>query len=381
MQDKTRKVLIFAPGIDKGGMATALSSLIERLARFGCDIQVLVPYAKDVETAAIPRKYIAGYCWKRPIRFKLLQRAVNLFNFLTAYRFFFWGVKKYPHDICIIYFATYNAQWVRYTKKPIFGWFHSLAFYTREEACVSWQQTRRTELMEAFYAGFTRLIAISDEVADSYTKWYHIARPDVISNLIDIDGIIAKSGAPLDVPLPKTRNILYVGRISREKGLDRLINTLGRLKAEGIEGWHLTVLGDGPEREINEKLVKILNLDEHVTFSGMRENPYQFMHAADLLVCPSRSEGFGLVIWEALLCDLSVLSVDSGGTKSALRNGEWGRLVGNNVNSLLEGLKEWLNGKDFSPQGGFGAVKQEIARVNERAAKRTLEVLFSICKK
>lgn len=376
MVDRTHKVLIFAAGIDKGGIATSLSNLIEMLERIGCEIQVLVPYAKDIDTAAIPERYIVGYCWRRPIRFNIIQRAVNLFNYLTAYRFYFWGVKKLPHDICIVYFATYNAQWVRYTKKPIIGWFHSMAFQTREEACRSWQQTLRTKLMETFYARFAHLIAISDEVADSYTRWYNILRPDVIPNLLNIDCVLAQSYKIVTCALPSAKNILYVGRISHEKGLDRLISALGRLKVDGIDGWHLIVLGDGPERGINEKLVQKLNLDDRVTFLGMKENPYKYMRAADLMACPSRSEGFGLVIWEALLCDLPVLSVDSGGTRSALRNGEWGCLVDNNDNALLDGLKAWLKGKDCSPNCGFDAVRQEIKNANDYTAKKLLEVLF-----
>lgn len=87
-----QKILIYAPGVDRGGVAIALCRLIQVLESAGYSVYVMVPYASNIAEAAIPKKYIVGYCRKHPIRSNLVQRIVNLFSIVTAYRFFFrWG--------------------------------------------------------------------------------------------------------------------------------------------------------------------------------------------------------------------------------------------------------------------------------------------------
>lgn len=373
--DSAQRIIIYAPGIDRGGVATALRSMIQVLESAGHSVSVLVPYASNIDDAAIPKQYIVGYCRKRPIRFKIVQRIVNLFSILTAYRFYFIGVKKVPHDICIVYSAPNNAQWVRYTNKPIIGWFHGIAGATREKACVSWQESRRTRLMEVFYRKFKSLVAVTNEVAESYMQRYRIDKPNVVQNLLDIDGIVEKSVAPLEKPLLGDKKLLYCGRMSHDKGLDRLITALWRIKKIGLGGWHLTILGDGPERVFNERLVEELGLNRDITFIGMVDNPYPYMRAADLLVCPSRAEGLGLVLWEALICNTQVLATDSGGTRTALRDGEWGRLVANNEDALYSGLIDWMNGVNYEPRCGFASVKQAICSMNIETSKEMLSLL------
>lgn len=368
-------ILIFAPGIDPGGVATVLCYFIRLLESSQYCVRVMVPYRVDIEKAAIPKKYIVGYCRKQPIRIGVLQRIVNLFSLLTAYRYYFVGIKKIPHDLCIVYSAQNNGQWIRYTNKPIIGWFHGIAGATREKACVSWQEERRTSLMEAFYRQFKALVAITNEVAESYIQRYRIDKPKVVQNLLDIDGIIEKSDVPMDKTLLGDKKLLYCGRMSHDKGLDRLIAALGRIKKNDISGWHLTILGDGPERVINERLVKDLGLNENVTFVGMVENPYPFMRKSDLLICPSRSEGLGLVLWESLVCQTPVLATDSGGTRSALRNGAWGRLVANDDESLYQGIVAWLDGNNYEPDCGFEAVNKSLRQMNEQIKRDILELL------
>lgn len=371
----TQKILIYAPGVDRGGVATALCSLIQLLESAGHSISVLVPYAQNVTEAAIPKRYVIGYCRKHPIRNNLIQRLVNLFSLLTAYRLFFVGVKRIPHDVCIVYSAPGNAQWVRYTDKPIIGWFHGIAGVTRKDACVSWQEKRRTSLMESFYGKFKALVAITNEVADSYVQRYRIDKPKVIQNLLDIDGILEKGNVSLGGALLGGKKMLFCGRMSHDKGLDRLIAALGRIKSVGIDGWHLTIVGDGEEREFNECLGKRLGLGKNLTFVGMVDNPYPYMKHSHLLVCPSRFEGLGLVLWESLICQTAVLATDSGGTRSALRGGDWGRLVDNNDEALYQGLIDWLNGSNYDPKCGFEVINKALREMNELAKRHILALL------
>ena len=106
----------------------------------------------------------------------------------------------------------------------------------------------------------------------------------------------SKSDTPLTSP-----HFLYVGRLSREKGLDDLLKAFQRLLA-GAPGAHLSIVGAGPQRQELLSQVADLGLAESVTFRG----PKTLAEIADLfesstaLVLPSHSEPWGLVVNEAL---------------------------------------------------------------------------------
>lgn len=229
--------------------------------------------------------------------------------------------------------------------------------------------------MEKFYDRFNSLIAITEEVADSYIRRYHIKRPQVLPNFLNVADILSKSNVPLRKPLLGDKKLLYCGRMSHDKGLDRLITALGRIKKEGVVGWHLTVVGDGQERAQNEELAARFDLAEDTTFIGMVDNPYPYMCASDLLICPSRAEGLGLILWEALICKTAVLATDSGGTRTALRGGEWGRLIANDDESLYQGIVDWLKGNNYEPKCGFDAAIKALVEMNAFTQRSLLKLL------
>jgi glycosyltransferase involved in cell wall biosynthesis len=106
--------------------------------------------------------------------------------------------------------------------------------------------------------------------------------------------------------LPKF-NLLFVGRLSPEKGFPFALEVLERLQAAGLDVG-LIVVGDGPFRSKYEALAMGKRL-KHVLFLGFkqpRELPYYY-RLGDLLIMPSTSEPWGLVVNEAMSCGIPVL--------------------------------------------------------------------------
>ncbi|SHF00572.1 rhamnosyl/mannosyltransferase [Marinitoga hydrogenitolerans DSM 16785] len=106
--------------------------------------------------------------------------------------------------------------------------------------------------------------------------------------------------------------ILYIGRFGRYKGLDYLIKSLLNLPKNVF----LILIGNGPKKDVLEKLVKVLNLKERVLFLNhisYEELPYYY-NAADIFVLPSidRGEAFGLVGLEAMACGVPVITTELG---------------------------------------------------------------------
>lgn len=127
---------------------------------------------------------------------------------------------------------------------------------------------------------------------------------------------------------------LTVCRLNEEqKDVETLLKAFS--KYNGDE--KLIIIGDGPDRKKLEELSKKLKIDKKVLFLGEINNPYCYMHYAKLFILSSKTEGFGLVLVEALYCGTKVISSDClVGPREILLDGEIGELfeVGNS-NDLL----------------------------------------------
>ena len=114
------------------------------------------------------------------------------------------------------------------------------------------------------------------------------------------------------------RAIGYVGRLSREKGPDRFLAALARLRDEGMPV-HGLVVGEGPLRPRLEKLAGELAIEDDVTFTGYVPNVADAYAAMDVLVISSRSEVFPNVLLEAVDAGLPVAATPVGGIPSVAR--------------------------------------------------------------
>lgn len=102
-------------------------------------------------------------------------------------------------------------------------------------------------------------------------------------------------------------NLLAMGRLSREKGFDLLMEALPELVAE-FPSAHLTILGSGAEETALKAQCSALGLEPVVTFAGYEEQPYSYFPEATLLVLPSRHEGMPNALLEALSAGLPVVA-------------------------------------------------------------------------
>ncbi len=139
--------------------------------------------------------------------------------------------------------------------------------------------------------------------------------------------------------------LIAIGRLEREKGFDRLLDALAEITREADSpAWTLKILGDGNELQDLETLARKHPLSDHVEFSGWVDSVWPYLAESDVLVLPSRYEGFPSALLEAMAGGLTVLAVDAGGgVRSAIQHGENGWLVDNKTTALTTGLRTILN--------------------------------------
>jgi glycosyltransferase involved in cell wall biosynthesis len=180
-------------------------------------------------------------------------------------------------------------------------------------------------------------VAISDAVA------YHIGHPSVIlGNPYDSDTFRR-------IPeVERNRELLFVGRLVSDKGLDLLLHAMRRLLDSGCSP-ALTVVGDGPDRATNESLVQELKLGECVKFAGFVRGIElaRLMNAHHVLVIPSRwAEPFGIVALEGIACGCVIVGSNAGGLREAIGPCGW-TVPNGDVSALAETLHHVLaNAKD-----------------------------------
>jgi glycosyltransferase involved in cell wall biosynthesis len=124
------------------------------------------------------------------------------------------------------------------------------------------------------------------------------------------------------------KRIIFVGRFDPVKGLDNLLramNSVGKVLPDA----QLILVGDGKERKNLESLADSLGIRDSVDFAGRLngEKKTEYLCQADLFVLPSISEGFGIVILEAMACGLPVVATRVGGVPDLVEDGVNGYLV------------------------------------------------------
>ena len=160
---------------------------------------------------------------------------------------------------------------------------------------------------------------------------------------------------------PENTKLLYVGYLSKRKGLEAAVKALGRLKDYD---WTLDVVGDGSQREELEGLAAALGIADRVKFWGFRDDAEKFMSNAACLLFPSYQEGLPLTVNEALAVGLPVLASDI----EPLRPLADGELVPpGDVDAWAEAIRGVLEGKAASP------LSAESLTTFEETARRTEE--------
>lgn len=142
-----------------------------------------------------------------------------------------------------------------------------------------------------------------------------------IYNPVDIEDIRVKAsqGENPFKEYGKGPHIVSAGRLSPEKGMDRLIKAFYGLSEKEPQA-KLWILGQGKKREELKKIRDHLGLKEKVFFMGFQENPYVWFQHADLFVLASHFEGLPNALLEAIACGCPVVALHHpGGTEEILK--------------------------------------------------------------
>ena len=342
-----KKILIFVDSLNEGGVTKVLLDLLENINREKYDITVMTLYNQGVYISEVKQYARYTYCFNIPnfndhsLKAELYRKYWGgMLRLPESFMYKCFVKEKYDIEIAFMHgWSTKVISGSNNKKSKKIAWVHvDLVTWNRVDGVF-----KNLEHHKKAYSKFNEVICVSQTVKEGIEKKYNVKNARVLYNPINREKILKLSKEKIDdINLSNKFKLISVGRLSEQKGYDRLLRVFKMLKNDVID-IELILVGNGDKyNELNKYIVEN-KLEKDVTLLGFKENPYKYVRASDLFVCSSISEGFSLVIGEAMAVGVPVVSVDCPGPNEILDYGKYGKLVNNSEEDLYNGIKEMIN--------------------------------------
>ena len=203
---------------------------------------------------------------------------------------------------------------------------------------------------------------------------------EVIYNPFDIKKIKAKSNDYSEIKdnekkLLEDNYIIMVSRLDNvQKDFDTLIKAF-KIVNQKRKDIKLYLLGEGPDREKIENMIKNEDLQEYIKLLGVKKNPYPWIKNSKLLVHSSRYEGLPTVLIEALILNKIVISSNCPtGPREILDNGKYGSLVEvGDCNSMAQEILELLQENSIKKEKYLSNIDESVERFDKKNIIKQIE--------
>jgi glycosyltransferase involved in cell wall biosynthesis len=265
------------------------------------------------------------------LRRSLLYRILPLFYVIGG----LWGIwrltRRRHYDIIHVHWPVPHV---------LFGWLGRRTIRPRAKLVTSWYgvELRWVQSSLPWLRGFVKwalrtsdaVVAISSYTAREIARFARVP-VRIIPYTLGFDE--ARRPARLQRGARQEFRIVFVGRLVERKGVKHLIDAVGRLPVELRP--HLTVIGEGPERQALDAQVHAAGLERRVEIRGRvsEEALHEAYADSDVMVLPSildargDTEGLGVVLLEAMSYGVPVIASDIGGITDVVENEKSGLLV------------------------------------------------------
>lgn len=332
----------FLPKVD--GIVTRLKHTVEQLQRLGDDVMVFCPDGGLTEYQGAQIMGVPGFPLPLYPELKLAVPRPAIREALGSFQ---------PDLIHVVNPAFLGVSGIYYAKSlgiPLVASYHTHLPKYLEHYGLGMLEGLLWEILKAMHNQAVMNLATSTAMQSELTL-HGIENVEVWQRGVDTDLFRPelKSAAMrhrLSQGYPDAPLLLYIGRLSAEKEIDRIKPVL-----EAIPGARLALVGDGPHRE--ELEAHFADTPTHFVGYLAGEDLASAYASADAFVFPSRTETLGLVLLEAMAAGCPVVAANSGGIPDIVTNG--------------------VNGFMFDPmddQGAIAATQQLLASRDQRDLMR-----------
>lgn len=332
-------------------------------------------------------------------KYILVESSTRFKNWMALQIKIFFTLKKYEGDFDVYALEGEHFIWgaglyrtlggktpvLLHFNGPIFSIFEHGTTYAIEHKKIKSLRTRISDGFRKFFEGNIGIqwannidiFTISSPLMKEWMANFGLNRAKIVV-LSDFDDLLPffKKREDVVCPFDKSKtNIIYVGRLAPEKGVDTLLSAVNEM--DGKNNLMLHIVGDGREKERLIKLSKEYKLENNVLFYGWidKDRLNTLYHCSDLFVHPARwAEPLGLTIPEAMATGLPVIVPEVSG--SAWAGGEACITFKNGDHKDLKNKMEQMIGdKDLRKRLAKNTEK-EARRFDYRNSIEPLENLF-----
>lgn len=256
----------------------------------------------DIESVNISKGFLSGSLWRNREHKLLFKDRIKLRK----------KIDEYEPD-CIL-LSHYYALCIYPIFRPldrVFYWVHMDFFQPERKKTTNlfryYKEYRRWHLDKKYFHRILdgkNLLVVNDELRVNYQPHIPNAHIYTLPNGVNEQKIRELANSQLGAK--KRWDCIFVGRLSAEKQPEHAIRAFAN---SGLQG-RMAIVGDGGMMSSLQALCQSLGVAERVDFLGWQSNPYQYIVQSCCLVLSSVTEGFGLVIAEALLLDVPVVAYD-----------------------------------------------------------------------
>ncbi len=334
-------VLLAIPCLLRGGTEMQTLYLAKALLTDGYAIEVVCYFEFD---PLVVDDFMRAGCTVTLLK---LQRSVSKWKFIRIMRNFYRASKP---DVLHVQYMTPGALSILAAKMAgltrVFATVHQP--YTGNHGWMAFLFLRASALlcnrfltvsMIAELSWFGSSYNFTDEIQGTLPK--HLT----LYNAVDTVRVFALSGLEHAAELKKKYSLSdsfvfgYIGRLSHEKGVDILFDAFGKVVLHR-DDVSLLIVGDGPEMAKLEECYGLEYWWKKIVFAGGQtwENAMQHLSVIDVLVVPSRFEGFGLSAVEAMAASKPVIAAETGGLTEIIEHNRNGYLFDRENSAELASL-------------------------------------------
>lgn len=343
-----RKIVFVSDGIYpymKGGKEKRLFEITKRLAAMGHDVHI----------------YTMKW-WDGPDKTKV-ESGVHL-HALCKHHEMYKGDRRTIREGLLFGLACFKLLWVRFDvldvdQMPFFPIFSAWAVCTlrRRKLYATWHEALSHKEWIQYMGMMGAIAAFIERVCTRLPHHITAASAHTQELLATIHGRVKGVGliaSGIDRALMETASaaqlqcdVLYVGRLVKDKHVEKLISAIGIVSRAHPEV-HCVIIGQGTERLRLEQKTLHAGLSAHVTFLDPLPNAadvYAYMKTAKVFCSPSVREGFGIASLEALGCGTPVITTNSSANaaRHLIQDGQNGSIVPPTPAALAEAIVHWTS--------------------------------------
>lgn len=343
-----KNILFFIESLSGGGAEKVLVTLLKHIdyTKYRITLLTLVDTGilkNNIVFSKINYRTVIKESDNPILKFWYKVKYKLIYHYLSTSLVNKWIIPQKGIDTYIAFTEGYCTKILTHTKKYKIAWVHI------DLKALPWtinEGIYKNKLEEKnVYSNYNKVICVSNSVKRIMQEEYGLEHVETIYNPIDSIEIITKSQEINDIDTSAGFNLISIGRLVPQKGYDLLVPIISKLVKEGINV-HLYILGTGAKKEQLESIIASEGINHNIHLLGFQENPYSIMKNMDLFVCSSRSEGYSLVIAEALTLGLPVISMNCSGPNELLDNNKYGTLC-DNYEELYQAIRAAITDKNY----------------------------------